>query len=73
MRLDGVNIDGMQTDKPLFHIVEFLLVDPVSIIDLLLEELDLLVKFLPLTSVGFEVGLHFALEVGNFIVLNINE
>lgn len=73
MRAHGLDVNGMQAGQPLLHVVQFLLVLPLPLVDLLLQQLYLVVEFLSLPAVVLEVDLELLLQVFNLRVLDLDE
>jgi hypothetical protein len=73
VRLDGFDVDGVQTGESLLHIEQLLLIFPLPLVDLLAQQFDLLAEFLPLASVVFEGALEFYLQVGDLGVLDLHQ
>ena len=63
----------MQAGEPFFHIVQLCLVFSFSLIDLLLEQLNLMVKLIPIPRMMLQVPLEFILQLLYFSILDIDQ
>jgi len=63
----------MQAGEPFFHIVQLCLVFSFSLIDLLLEQLNLMIKLIPIPRMMLQVSLEFILQLLYFSILDVDQ
>ena len=63
----------MQAGKSFFHIVQLCLVFSFSLIDLLLEQLNLMIKLIPIPCMMLQVSLEFILQLLYFSILDVDQ
>lgn len=63
----------MQAGKSFFHIVQLCLVFSFSLIDLLLEQLNLMIKLIPIPRMMLQVSLEFILQLLYFSILDVDQ
>ncbi len=71
--LHRVDIHCVQAGESLFHIVQLCLVFSFSLIDLLLEQFNLMVKLIPIPRMMLQVPLEFILQLLYFSILDIDQ
>ncbi len=71
--LHRVDIHCVQAGESFFHIVQFCLVFSFSLIDLLLEQFNLMVKLIPIPRMILQVSLEFILQLLYFSILDVDQ
>jgi hypothetical protein len=67
----GFDVNRVQTGQSLLHVEQFLLVGPLSFVDLVLQQLNFAIKFLPFLGVVLQGGGQFAVQFINLVVLHL--